>query len=104
MNFFTCTYTHIYILIQQHTIHTNTQVTNPLDVVKTRLQTDRVKPAPLSFFRNLRVVMQKEGLRRSFFRGLVPKIVSTAPLGILSSIMYEGVLFLSRKEGPKQVS
>lgn len=31
-------------------------------------------------------------------RGLAPKIMSTAPLGMISSVVYESILFLSRKD------
>jgi hypothetical protein len=78
-------------------------VSNPLDVVKTRIQTQRGKPAALAFFRGLQEVVRQEGLRKSLFRGLAPKVVSTAPLGMLSSIVYEGILFMSRKDqSPKK--
>lgn len=72
--------------------------TNPFDVAKTRLQTQHVKPGPLTFVRSLKTILQTEGLRQSFLRGLAPKLVSSAPLGMLSSVMYEGILFLSRKD------
>lgn len=80
-------------------------ISNPLDIVKTRMQTQQGKPASLAFFTGLREVVRQEGLRRSLFRGLAPKIASTAPLGMISSVMYEGILFLSRKkqgEGQQQ--
>ncbi len=75
-------------------------ITNPLDIAKTRWQTQRVKPDGMTFFRSLKVMVRQEGVQKAFLRGLVPKIVSTAPLGMLSSVMYEGILFLSRKESP----
>lgn len=75
--------------------------TNPFDVAKTRLQTQHVKPGPLTFVRSLKTILQTEGLRQSFLRGLAPKLVSSAPLGMLSSVMYEGILFLSRKDSRK---
>jgi len=78
--------------------------TNPFDVAKTRLQTQHVKPGPLTFVRSLKTILQTEGLRQSFLRGLAPKLVSSAPLGMLSSVMYEGILFLSRKDTGKRVS
>lgn len=71
---------------------------NPLDIVKTRIQTQRGKPASLAVLTGLRDMVRHEGLRRSLFRGLAPKIVSTAPLGVVSAGVYEGILFLSRKD------
>ena len=75
-------------------------ITNPLDIAKTRWQTQRVKPVGMTFFRSLKVMVKQEGVQKAFLRGLVPKVVSTAPLGMLSSVMFEGILFLSRKDPP----
>jgi hypothetical protein len=41
-----------------------------------------------------------EGWRGAVLRGLVPKLITTAPLGMVSSVMYESILFMSRKTPP----
>ena len=70
---------------------------NPMDVVKTRLQTQHIKPGPLAFVTDMKQLFVEEGVRKAFLRGIVPKLVTTAPLGMLSSVMYEGILYFSRK-------
>ena len=80
---------------------------NPLDVVKTRLQVQdsthptsggkAVKGRYRNFFHGLRQVYVEEGMR-GYVRGLVPKLVSRGPLSAMSSLMYELVLTLSRKD------
>jgi solute carrier family 25 folate transporter 32 len=81
---------------------------NPFDVVKTRLQTQQLslarnepRPAGLrEFVGGLRCLVVEEGLRGALFRGLVPKLITTAPLGMLSSFLYETILYMSRKDTP----
>lgn len=73
-------------------------ITNPLDIVKTRIQTQHGQHASAAFLTGLRDVVRQEGLRKSMLRGLAPKIMSTAPLGMISSMVYESILFLSRKD------
>ena len=75
-------------------------VSNPLDVVKTRLQTAQVSKAggALGFLKGMQRLLAEEGIRGAFFRGIVPKLVTTAPLGMISSVMYEGILYMSRKQ------
>lgn len=73
-------------------------ITNPLDIVKTRIQTQHGQHASAAFLTGLRDIVQQEGLRKSMLRGLAPKVMSTAPLGMISSVVYESILFLSRKD------
>jgi solute carrier family 25 iron transporter 28/37 len=85
-------------------------VINPLDVVKTRLQTQHTQStinqstnqsSSHTHYRNLSSglmqVYREEGMR-GYFRGVLPKLVSRGPISALSSIMYEMVLYLSRKD------
>lgn len=73
---------------------------NPFDVAKTRMQTKSAKPGALSFLTGMKLLMAEEGVAKAFTRGIVPKLVTAAPLGMISSVMYETILYLSRKEGP----
>jgi hypothetical protein len=79
-------------------------LSNPLDVVKTRIQTQKGNEAR-AFFTCLCDIMRQEGLRKSMLRGILPKLMSTGPLGAVSSVVYESVLFVSRKDrNPKGVA
>lgn len=75
---------------------------NPLDVVKTRMQVHSKNNANStraysSVIDGLRQVYLTEGFK-GYFRGVVPKLISRGPLSAASSLLYELVLFLSRKD------
>jgi len=70
-------------------------VSNPLDVVKTRIQ---VSNQSGSFSSGLKELFRKEGIRGAFSRGLGPRLIQAVPLGALSSVTYEAILYLSSKD------
>eukprot|EP00475_Leptophrys_vorax_P026471 TRINITY_DN3736_c0_g1_i1.p1 TRINITY_DN3736_c0_g1~~TRINITY_DN3736_c0_g1_i1.p1 ORF type:complete len:365 (+),score=66.29 TRINITY_DN3736_c0_g1_i1:96-1190(+) len=70
-------------------------LSNPLDVVKTRIQ---VSNQTGGFSEGLRALFRKEGVRGAFTRGIGPKVCSAIPLGAISSLTYEAVLYFSRKD------
>ena len=76
-----------------------TIISNPLDIVKTRLQTavDSGGGLEMSITAALFELIQQEGVIQSFRKGLLPKLITTAPLGVVSSIFYEGILYFSQK-------
>jgi len=69
---------------------------NPMDVVITRIQTQRTAPGVEGFFGVLREMVRTEGML-SLSRGLGPKILVNSPVAAFSSLSYELVLHLSRK-------
>jgi hypothetical protein len=76
---------------------------NPLDVVKTRIQTQNIhsleKTASTLAYRNmwhgLRSLWSQEGVH-GLLRGILPKLMSRGPLSALSALIFELVLFYSR--------
>lgn len=73
-----------------------TVVSNPLDLVKTRIQTQLSEEGKYrNMLQGLRTVVREEGYV-AFLRGMVPKVVSRAPLMAVSSLLYETVLSLSK--------
>lgn len=70
-----------------------TLVSNPLDVVKTRLQTS---PVPLSLPAVLRAILH-EGGWRGLYGGLVPRLLAVVPRSICTVLAYERALELCRK-------
>ena len=78
-------------------------VSNPMDVVKTRLQTQRYTQMLFpqqsqyrSVWHAFAVIYKEEG-PSSFTRGLLPKALSRMPLGAISSVLYEMMFFYGRK-------
>lgn len=82
---------------------TGSIVSNPLDVVKTRIQVG--KPAESGSTGNLKEfadgvkeLIRTEGWKGAFTRGLGAKLCSAIPLGAISCITFETVLYLSKKK------
>mmetsp|Transcript_31998 Transcript_31998/g.101982 ORF Transcript_31998/g.101982 Transcript_31998/m.101982 type:complete len:342 (-) Transcript_31998:15-1040(-) len=76
-------------------------LTNPLDIVKVRIQT-KVEQST-SIVKTLVDMVRREGLR-SLGKGLAPKIFMSVPVSALSSFLYETLLSLSRKENPFHIA
>jgi hypothetical protein len=72
-------------------------VVNPFDVVRSRLQTQGAHREYSNLFDGLQQIVRTEGFL-SLSRGLVPKIVSRAPLGAISSYLYELIFQLSKRD------
>lgn len=80
-------------------------VVNPLDVVKTRLQTQASTQLSgvtnqvqyTGTFSGLRQLWQHEGAA-GLFRGVVPKMLSRGPLSAVTSLTYEFILYYARKD------
>jgi hypothetical protein len=73
-------------------------IVNPLDIVKTRMQVSEHAKGMRSFRNGIIQLFKEEGVRGAFSRGIGPKICSAIPLGAISSITYELILYLSRKD------
>jgi len=73
----------------------STVITNPLDVVKTRLQT---AAEPLPFSTVLRAVRKEAGWR-GLYAGLVPRLLAVVPRSICSVVAYERAVEFCRKAG-----
>lgn len=89
---------------------------NPLDVVKTRLQTqERVPNTPIihgatkttngqnpiyykSLLDGLKHMIRTEGYP-SLMKGVLPRVISNVPMSAFSSLTYEFLMKLSRKDG-----
>jgi hypothetical protein len=78
---------------------------NPIDVVKTRIQTqkfqalDRSTPttAYKNVFHGLKNLICEEGVR-GLSKGLIPKLISRGPLSALNAVIFELVLYYSRND------
>jgi len=71
---------------------------NPLEIVKTRLQTQKQTEQKLTnSFTGLVRLLQEEGVT-SLTKGMIPRLISRVPLAVLSAFAYEIVLHASRKE------
>ncbi|CAF0728917.1 unnamed protein product [Adineta ricciae] len=76
---------------------------NPLDVVKTRIQTQNIdtlgKTSSTVLYRNtfhgLACLWREEGIN-GLFRGVLPKLMSRGPISALSALVFELVLYYSR--------
>jgi hypothetical protein len=68
---------------------------NPIDVAKTRLQTETSKER--NVFGVLREIYRQEGTR-SFTRGIMPKVMLIAPFSAFSSVIYEVTMQASMKQ------
>jgi hypothetical protein len=80
-------------------------VTNPLDVVKTRLQTqhhhqqietEAVKTLYKNTWEGFKHIIKEEGYR-AFAKGLVPRVVTSAFFSSWFGFIYEAVLEFSKK-------
>jgi solute carrier family 25 protein 44 len=74
---------------------------NPMDVMKTRIQTQTIhntkqEEMVTNVFSGLKSMVKREGFK-SMFKGLVPKVMVYAPFMGLSTLIYEWVLKQSRK-------
>jgi hypothetical protein len=67
---------------------------NPLDVLKTRIQVLDMK---VSLVDGMKQLIKEEGLFGTFRKGLAAKLLMVTPLGGISSFAYEMVLYYSRK-------
>ena len=74
----------------------STVATNPLDVVKTRLQCSET---PITLAAVVRGVMQEGGLR-GFYSGLIPRLVAAIPRSICTVLAYERAIALCKKTPP----
>lgn len=73
-------------------------VVNPVDVVRSRLQTQEGQSKEYrNVFHGLRQVVRQEGFL-SVTRGLLPKLVSRTPLGAITAYLYELVFRWSRQQ------
>lgn len=78
---------------------------NPLDVVKTRIQTQNIhtlgKTASTTNYKNifhgLKCLWVEEGMH-GLLRGVLPKLASRGPLSAFSALMFELVLYYSRND------
>src|SRR5437773_10672887 len=70
-------------------------VSNPFEVVKTRIQ---VAGQSESFGSGLRELSRNEGIRGAFSRGLGPRLPMAVPIGAVTSMTYEAILHLSCKD------
>lgn len=71
-------------------------VTNPLDVVKTRLQTNTNTYGHTTMLRTLACIARREGLR-GLARGLGARLTIAVPSAALSTLTYEYALASSRE-------
>lgn len=78
---------------------------NPLDVVKTRIQTQNIQISGTTsstvMYKNiihgLRCLWNEEGVH-GLLRGVLPKLVSRGPLSAISALIFELVLYYSRDD------
>ncbi|CAF3350256.1 unnamed protein product [Rotaria sp. Silwood1] len=78
---------------------------NPLDVVKTRIQTQNIyisdtKLSPILYkniFHGIRCLWHEEGVH-GLLRGVLPKLISRGPLSAISALIFELVLYYSRND------
>jgi hypothetical protein len=78
---------------------------NPMDVVKTRIQTQTIqeidKSTSVTMYRNvfhgLKNLLGEEGVR-GLSKGLIPKLMSRGPLSAMSAVIFELVLYYSRND------
>lgn len=78
---------------------------NPLDVVKTRIQTQHIPTLGTNkstviyknIFHGLKCLWSEEGMQ-GLLRGVLPKLMSRGPLSALSALIFELVLFYSRDD------
>ena len=71
---------------------TSTIATNPLDVVKTRLQ---VSEGQVSAIGVLRGVLSESGLR-GLYSGLIPRLAAAVPRSVCAVLAYERAIALCR--------
>ena len=78
---------------------------NPLDVVKTRIQTQNISTLGATsstvmyrnIFHGLKCLWTEEGIQ-GLLRGVLPKLMSRGPLSAISAIIFELVLYYSRND------
>jgi hypothetical protein len=79
----------------------STLATNPLDVVKTRLQC--AEESGLSLQRVLRGVLAEAGWR-GLYHGLIPRLAAAVPRSIAAVLFYEQSIALCRRPSAADVS
>lgn len=78
---------------------------NPLDVVKTRIQTQHIHTLGMTsstvmyknIFHGLKCLWHEEGAH-GLMRGLLPKLMSRGPLSAIGALIFELVLYYSRDD------
>jgi len=78
---------------------------NPLDVVKTRIQTQNIGTLGITsktvmyknMFHGLKCLWREEGIN-GLMRGVLPKLMSRGPLSAISALIFELVLYYSRDD------
>jgi hypothetical protein len=78
---------------------------NPLDVVKTRIQTQHIhtlgRTSSTTMYKNifhgLQCLWREEGIN-GLVRGVLPKLMSRGPLSAISALIFELVLYYSRDD------
>jgi hypothetical protein len=78
---------------------------NPLDVVKTRIQTQNIQTLGTTsstvmyknIFHGLQCLWREEGVH-GLLRGVLPKLMSRGPLSAMSALIFELVLYYSRDD------
>ncbi|CAF1531925.1 unnamed protein product [Adineta steineri] len=78
---------------------------NPLDVVKTRIQTQNINTLGTTssttlynnMFHGLKCLWREEGMH-GLLRGVLPKLMSRGPLSAISALVFELVLYYSRDD------
>ena len=72
-----------------------TIVLNPIDVAKTRLQTETSKHN--NVFKVMMEIHRSEGMA-AYTRGIMPKVLLIAPFSAISSVVYEIMMQVSAKD------
>jgi len=76
----------------------STVMFNPLEIVKTRLQTQHQTQGKITnTFTGLVRLLQEEGVT-SMTKGMMPRLISRVPLAVVSAFLYEIVLHASKKD------
>lgn len=70
-----------------------------LPICRVLQQVEKTGSSSDSFMQGMKTLVREEGIRGALLRGMIPKIMVTAPLGMVSSLVYETVLYMSRKDG-----
>ncbi|EKF26617.1 mitochondrial carrier protein, putative [Trypanosoma cruzi marinkellei] len=74
--------------------------TNPIDVVKTRIQNKRFEDGRVTGWGVMKETFQKEGVT-AFYKGMLPKLLTSAPRLVFSYTMTQFFIRCFRGEKPK---
>eukprot|EP00742_Colponemidia_sp_Colp-10_P007770 GILJ01008378.1.p1 GENE.GILJ01008378.1~~GILJ01008378.1.p1 ORF type:complete len:331 (+),score=22.65 GILJ01008378.1:41-994(+) len=77
----------------------SSSTTNPIDVVRTRLQAERKAGDSTSFSTIVRHVLKEEGIK-GFSRGTSARVLGNVPSSFLITFVYEFVKRISQKDRP----